>query len=99
MKNGVPIKVVFRNKNSEWLAVLSTDYTLSDQEIIKIYGIRWDIEVFFKTTKSLLHLQKEFQGYSYDLLISNTTALRLVTFFKNYVMKSMNLIGLSLYYS
>ena len=74
--NGVPVKVVFvrnRNKKSEWLAILSTDCTLSDQEIIKIYGIRWDIEVFFKTTKSLLKLQKEFQGRSYDSLISHTT--------------------------
>lgn len=35
--------------------------------------MRWDIEVFFKTTKSLLRLQKEFQGLSYDLLISHTT--------------------------
>jgi hypothetical protein len=74
--NGVPVKVVFvrnRNKKSEWLAILSTDCTLSDQEIIRIYGIRWDIEVFFKTTKSLLKLQKEFQGRSYDSLISHTT--------------------------
>jgi len=74
--NGVPIKVVFvrnRNKKSEWLAILSTDCTLSDQEIIRIYGMRWDIEVFFKTTKSLLKLQKEFQSRSYDGLISHTT--------------------------
>ncbi|MCM3729526.1 transposase [Neobacillus cucumis] len=74
--NGVPVKMVFvqnRNKKSEWLAILSTDCTLSDQEIIRIYGMRWDIEVFFKTTKSLLKLQKEFQGRSYDSLISHTT--------------------------
>lgn len=74
--NGVPIKVIFvrnRNKKSDWLAILSTDCTLSDHEIIRIYGMRWDIEVFFKTTKSLLKLQKEFQGRSYDSLISHTT--------------------------
>jgi hypothetical protein len=74
--NGVPVKVIFvrnRNKKSEWLAILSTDYTLSDQDIIRIYGMRWDIEVFFKTTKSFLKLQKEFQGRSYDSLISHTT--------------------------
>jgi len=35
--------------------------------------MRWDIEVFFKTTKSLLNLQKEFQSRSYDALISHTT--------------------------
>lgn len=74
--NGVPVKVVFvrnRNKKSDWLAILSTDCTLSDQEMIRIYGMRWDIEVFFKTTKSLLNLQKEFQSRSYDALISHTT--------------------------
>src|SRR5690625_1608884 len=61
--NGIPVKVIFvrnRNKRSDWLAILSTDCTLSDHEIIRIYGIRWDIEVFFKMTKSLLKLQKNF---------------------------------------
>jgi hypothetical protein len=46
---------------------------LLETEIIQLYGIRWDIEIFFKCTKSLLRLQKEFQGRSYDLLISHTT--------------------------
>jgi len=76
MSNGTPVKIVFiqnRNKKSEWLAILSTDCTLSEQEIVRIYGMRWDIEVFFKTTKSLLKLQKEFQGRSYDGLICHTT--------------------------
>ncbi len=76
LANGIPVKVVFienRNKRSEWLAILSTDCTITDWEIVRIYGMRWDIEVFFKTTKSLLRLQKEFQGLSYDLLISHTT--------------------------
>lgn len=76
MAKGTFIKIVFvqnRNKRSEWLAILSTDQTLTEREIIQIYGMRWDIEVFFKTTKSLLKLQKEFQGRSYDGLISHTT--------------------------
>lgn len=76
MANGIDVKVVFvqnRNKKSEWLAILSTDCMLSEQEIVRIYGMRWDIEVFFKTIKSLLRLQNEFQGISYDLLISHTT--------------------------
>lgn len=76
MANGTPIKVVFiqnKNKKSEWLAILSTDCTLTEQEIVRIYGMRWDIEVFFKTAKSLLKLEKEFQSRSYDALISHTT--------------------------
>lgn len=86
MANGVPVKVVFvrnRNKRSEWLAILSTDCTLTETEIIRIYGMRWDIEVFFKATKSTLKLQKEFQGRSYDLLISHTTIV-----FSRYILLS-----------
>jgi hypothetical protein len=73
---GIPVMIVFvrhRSKKKEWLAILCTDRSLSEEEIIQIYGIRWDIEVFFKCTKSLLRLQKEFQGRSYDMLVSHTT--------------------------
>jgi hypothetical protein len=76
MAPNIPVIIVFVRhctKKNEWLAILSTDCTLSEEEIIRIYGIRWDIETFFKCTKSLLRLQKEFQGRSYDLLISHTT--------------------------
>lgn len=73
---GIPVTIVFvrhRSNKKEWLAILCTDLTLPEEEIIRIYGIRWDIEVFFKCAKSLLRLQKEFQGRSYDLLVSHTT--------------------------
>ncbi|MDB5055844.1 MAG: transposase family protein [Bacilli bacterium] len=72
----LPIKLVFvrnRNKRREWLAVLSTDITLEENEIIRIYGMRWSIETFFKFTKSHLKLGTEFQGRSFDMLISHTT--------------------------
>lgn len=73
---GIPVMVVFvrhRSNPNEWLAILCTDLTLPVEEIVRIYRMRWDIEVFFKSAKSLLRLQKEFQGRSYDLLISHTT--------------------------
>jgi hypothetical protein len=73
---GIPVTIVFirhRSKKNEWLAILSTDQTLSAPDIIRIYQMRWEIEVFFKCAKSLLRLQKEFQGRSYDLLVSHTT--------------------------
>jgi hypothetical protein len=73
---GIPVMVVFirhRSKKNEWLAILSTDLTLSPQEVIRVYRMRWDIEVFFMCAKSLLRLQKEFQGRSYDLLVNHTT--------------------------
>ena len=68
-------KIIFvsdDNKNG-WIALLTTDTSLKDQEIIRIYGKRWDIEVFFKMSKSYLKLAKEFQGRSYDMMVAHTT--------------------------
>jgi hypothetical protein len=48
MASGIPVKVVFvrhRSQKKEWLAILSTDCSLTEEEIIRIYGIRWDIGV------------------------------------------------------
>ncbi|MFB6060216.1 transposase, partial [Lactobacillus delbrueckii subsp. lactis] len=38
----------------------------------RIYGKRWDIEVFFKTCKSFLKLGTEYHGLSYDALTAHT---------------------------
>lgn len=73
--NLVDVKLVFvkdRHSNN-WLAVLSTDAAISSDEIIRIYGKRWDIEVFFKVAKSYLALAKEYQGRSYDMMLAHTT--------------------------
>ena len=75
-KNGIPVKIVFvrnRNKKSECLYLLSTDCSLSDSEIVRIYGNRWSIECFFKATKSCLKLGTEFQSRTYDAMVSHTT--------------------------
>ena len=75
-KTGIKVKIVFtqsRENRRRWLAVLSTDTSLDDEKIIQIYGRRWKIEEFFKATKSLLKLGTEFQGRSYDMIISHTT--------------------------
>ena len=56
-KEGIPVKIVFirnRNKKSECLYLLSTDCSLSDTEIVRTYGNRWSIEVFFKASKSFM---------------------------------------------
>lgn len=75
MKNGPLVKIVFvRNRNSRgWLAVLSTDTALPNEEIIRIYGKRWDIEVFFKMAKHHLNLEKEVQLRDYDGLVAHTS--------------------------
>lgn len=71
----VTAKIVFvRDRSSKnWLALLSTDITLADEEVVKLYKRRWDIEVFFKMVKSHLNLAKEFQSGSYDALVAHTT--------------------------
>ncbi|MHB1419945.1 MAG: IS4 family transposase [Bacillota bacterium] len=80
----VQAKIVFvrdRNRSKKWLALMSTDIELADEEIVRIYGKRWDIEVFFKMTKSYLSLAKEFQGRSYDMMFAHTTIV-----FARYIM-------------
>lgn len=72
----IQAKIVFvrdRRNKKQWLALLSTDTALPDEEVIRLYGKRWDIEVFFKMTKSYLRLAKEFQGRSYDMMVAHTS--------------------------
>ena len=75
---GIRVRIVFvRNRKKgakrKWLALLSTDLSISSEEIIRIYGMRWDIEVFFKMSKSFLKLAKEFRVRSYDSMIAHTS--------------------------
>jgi len=51
---------------------------------VRIYGKRWDIEVFFKMCKSYLNLSKEFQGRSYDCMVAHTTIV-----FTRYIMLAL----------
>lgn len=75
LSSGLPCKLVFiRDRNNGgWLAVLSTDIALPDKEIVRIYGKRWDIEVFFKMIKQHLRLAKEIQCRDFDALIGHTS--------------------------
>ena len=41
----------------------------------KMYGKRWDSEVFFKTVKSYLKLTEECYSRSYDALVAQTTVV------------------------
>lgn len=73
-ENSIPAKIVcVRNKanRKDWLAFICTDTTLSEEEIIRIYGKRWKIEVFFKTCKSMLNLIGECHSLSYDALTAH----------------------------
>ena len=70
------IKIVFvrnRNKKRQWLALFSTDTTVPDKKIVRIYGKRWDIEVFFKMMKHYLNLERETQLRDYDGMVAHIT--------------------------
>ena len=74
-KHEITVRLVFvRNKNnkSDLVYLLTTDTALSEDEIIRIYGIRWKIETFFKASKSLLKLCNEFQTRNYDSAVAHT---------------------------
>jgi len=74
-KDGIvlPVRLVYvrkRGKKKEYLVLLSTDMSLPEEEIIRIYGKRWQIEVFFKVCKSHLRLTKECHSTSYDAMVA-----------------------------
>ena len=51
----IPAKIVcVRNKKNkkDWIAFICTNPALSEEEIIRVYGKRWQVEVFFKTCKN-----------------------------------------------
>jgi len=75
LPNGKDARIIFVpcDKKRGWLALLSTDTGLAEQEIIRLYGKRWDIEVFFKMCKQHLKLVKEIQLRDFDGLIGHTS--------------------------
>lgn len=82
----VPAKIVYvkdKNNRKNWIALISTDTTLSEDEIIALYGKRWDIEPFFKVLKSHLNLETEFQSRSFDAITAHTAIV-----FIRYIMLS-----------
>lgn len=75
-KQGQYVRIVFvmnRNKKSEWLGLVCSDTTLAADEIVRIYGYRWDIEVFFKYLKSELKLDSEYQLRNFDGTIAHAS--------------------------
>jgi len=71
----IPARVVYvrnKNKRKDYLCLITTDMSITEDEIIRNYGKRWDIEVFFKVCKSYLKLSKECNSLSYDAMTAHT---------------------------
>lgn len=91
-KNGkvlerMPAKLFYvRNKanKKDWIALVCTDIGLSEEEIIRRYGYRWNIEVYFKTCKQFLKYCKECQSPSFDSLTAHLVIVNV-----RYMMLSM----------
>ncbi len=75
LSTGEDARIIFvpSDKKRGWLAILSTDTELAEEEIVRQYGKRWDIEVFFKMCKQHLKLVKEIQLRDFDGLIGHTS--------------------------
>ncbi len=74
----IPAKASYvrnKNKRKEYLCLILTDVDLDENEIIRIYGERWDIKVFFKVCKSYLNLSKECRSISYDAMTAHTAVI------------------------
>ena len=72
--HSIPARIVYvrnRNKRKDYLALITTDMSISEEEVIRIYGKRWDIEVFFKVCKSYLMLSKGCKSLSYDAMTAH----------------------------
>lgn len=84
----VQARIVFvrdRNRSKQWLALLSTNLDLPEEEVVRLYGKRWDIECFFKVAKSHLRLAKECQSRNYDALVAHTSIV-----FARYIMLAVS---------
>ena len=70
-------KIVFvRSKiNGDWIPILSTNIKFDDEKIIRLYGLRWNIEVFHKDIKQFLSLERGSQSRDFDALTAYVTVV------------------------
>jgi len=83
----VDAKIVYvrdRNDRKKWIALISTDISLSEEEVITLYAKRWDIEPFHKFIKSTLRLTKEFLLRSFDGITAHTAMVFVRYLFLSY---------------
>jgi hypothetical protein len=90
LRNGTPFSITFvfdkRNKR-DWLAIGTTDLSLSSEQVVSLYARRWIIEVFFKTVKSCLGFARECQCRSFDAIVCSVA----VVFTRHMILTWLNL--------
>lgn len=72
--NKVPAKLVYarnRSNRKKWVCFICTDLDLNEDKILRIYTIRWKIEIYFKISKSYLKLRTECHSPNYDAMTAH----------------------------
>lgn len=67
----VKVRLVFVRNRNEYLVIVSTDLSLTEDEIITKYSYRWSIECFFKVFKGTLNAVKRCRALDYDQIHAN----------------------------
>ena len=70
----IEAKLVYARNHSnrkDWVCFICTDTSLSEEEVLKRYLIRWNTETYFKICKSYLKLRTECHSTNYDALTSH----------------------------
>ncbi len=86
------MKFVFiRNRNNpdKHICLLSTNLQLSNEQIIRIYARRWNIEVAFKIQKSLLGLES-CSAKHYSSIIAHTNLICVCAMILEYIKRDTN---------
>lgn len=71
----IDAKLVYvkKKRSDDYIVLLSTDTKLSDENIVKAYANRWDIEVFFRNAKQNLRFDNGTQSNNFDAIIASVT--------------------------
>ena len=88
--DGTPMSITFvqdKDNTRGWLAIGTTDLSLSPSQVISLYSRRWNIEVFFKTVKSCLGFARECQSRSFDAIVCSVA----IVFTRHIILTWMNL--------
>jgi hypothetical protein len=78
LTDGTPFSITFvldKRSKRDWLAIGTTDLSLSPKQVISLYSRRWNIEVFFKAVKSYLGFASECQSRSFDAIVCSVSVV------------------------
>lgn len=70
----IPARLVYaRNTHNrkEWVCFICTDMSADEETILRVYSMRWNIETYFKMSKSYLKLRTECHSPSYDAITAH----------------------------